>query len=76
MVSLQCGDFFPKVLTLHTQRLARWTDDMMTSWNGNNFRVTVPLYGEFTGHRWIPLTKASDTEFDIFFDLRLEKPVE
>ena len=23
------------------------------------FRVTGPLYGEFTGHRWIPLTKAS-----------------
>ena len=29
----------------------------MTSSNGNIFRVTVPLCGEFTGHRWIPLTK-------------------
>ena len=36
---------------------------MMTSSNGNIFRVTGPLYGEFTGHRWIPLTKASDAEF-------------
>ena len=33
---------------------------MMTSSNGNIFRVTGPLFGEFTGHRWIPLTKASD----------------
>ena len=27
---------------------------MMTSSNGNIFRVTGPLCGEFTGHRWIP----------------------
>ena len=26
----------------------------MTSSNGNIFRVTGPLCGEFTGHRWIP----------------------
>ena len=24
------------------------------------FRVTGALWGELTGHRWIPLTKASD----------------
>ena len=30
---------------------------MMTSSNGNIFHVTGPLCGEFTGHRWIPLTK-------------------
>ena len=35
---------------------------MMTSSNGNIFRVTGPLWGEFTGNRWIPLTKASDAE--------------
>ena len=35
---------------------------MMTSSNGDIFRVTGPLWGEFTGHRWIPLTKASDAE--------------
>ena len=39
---------------------------MMTSSNGNFFRVTGPLRGEFTGHRWIPLTKASDAELWIF----------
>ena len=33
---------------------------MMTSSNGNLFRVTGPLWGESTGHWWIPLTKASD----------------
>ena len=26
------------------------------------FHVTGPLYGEFTSHRWISLTKASDVE--------------
>ena len=35
---------------------------MTTSSNGNVFSVTGPLCGEFTGHRWIPLTKASDAE--------------
>ena len=35
---------------------------MMTSPNGYIFRVTGPLWGESTGHRWIPLTKASDAE--------------
>ena len=38
----------------------------MTSSNGNIFRVTGPLWGEFTGHRWIPLTKASDAELWYF----------
>ena len=35
---------------------------MMMSSKGTIFRVTGPLWGEFTGHRWIPLTKASDAE--------------
>ena len=39
---------------------------MMTSSNGNIFRVTGPLCGEFTGHRWIPLTKASGAELWCF----------
>ena len=34
----------------------------MTSSNGNIFCVTAPLCREFTGHRWIPSTKASDAE--------------
>ena len=35
---------------------------MLTSSHGNIFRVTGPLCGEFTGHRWIPSTKARDAE--------------
>ena len=35
---------------------------MMTSSNGNILRVNGHLCGEFTGPRWIPHTKASDTE--------------
>ena len=42
--------------------LAVYLSFMMTSSNGNIFRVTGPLCGEFTVHRWIPLTKASDAE--------------
>ena len=38
----------------------RWR--MMTSLNGNIFRVTGPLWGESSGHRCILLTKASDAE--------------
>ena len=34
--------------------------NMMTSSNGNNFRVTGHLCGEFIGPWWIPRTKASD----------------
>ena len=39
-----------------------WNMVMMTSSNGNIFRVTGLLCGEFTGPRWIPRTKASDAE--------------
>ena len=59
---------------------------MVTSSNGNMFRVTgllwgettghrwIPLmWGETTGHRWIPLTKARTRSFDVFFDLCLIK---
>ena len=39
---------------------------MMTSSNGHIFRVTGHLCGEFTGHRWIARTKASDAELCYF----------
>ena len=45
----------------------------MTSWNGNIFCVTDPLCWEFTGHRWIPLTKPVTRNFDVYFDLRMNK---
>ena len=39
---------------------------MMTSSNGNIFRITGHLCGEFIGHRWLPRTKASDAELWCF----------
>ena len=44
----------------------RYVLHMMTSSNGNIFRVTGLLCGEFTGDRWIPRTKASDAELWCF----------
>ena len=50
---------------------------IMTSSNGNSFRVIGPMYGEFIGHRWITLTKASDAELCCFlwsaYENRLSK---
>ena len=46
---------------------------MMTSSNGNIFRVTGPLWGESTGHRWIPPQSPVAHTFDPFFDVRLNK---
>ena len=45
-----------------TMFICLWYCTMMTSSNGNIFRVTGLLCGEFTGPRWIPRTKASDAE--------------
>ena len=46
---------------------------MMTSSNGNHFRVTGPLCGEFTGEflSQRPVTWS----FDVFFDRGLNKPL-
>ena len=41
-------------------------DVMITSSNGNIFRITGHLCGKFTGHQWIPCTKASDAELWCF----------
>ena len=41
---------------------------MMMSSNGNIFRVTGHLCGDFTGSRWIPHTKASDAELWCFLN--------
>ena len=48
----------------------------MTSSNGNIFRVTGPLLGESTGHRRIPLIKASDAELWCFLWSAPEQTVE
>ena len=49
---------------------------MMTSSNGNILRLTGPLWWEFAGHRWIPLTKASDVELWCFLWSPVEQTVE
>ena len=45
----------------------------MTSSSGSIFHVTGPLWGEFTGHRWIPLTIPVTWSFDVIFDLGMNK---
>ena len=40
---------------------------MVTSSNGNIFRVTGNLCGEFTGDRWIPTQRPVTRSFDVFF---------
>ena len=47
--------------------------DMMTSSNGNIFRVTGPLCGEFTGPCEFPAQRPVTRSFDVFLDLRLNK---
>ena len=46
---------------------------MMTSSNGNIFRVTGPLCGEFTGPGEFPTQWPVTRSFDVFFDLCLNK---
>ena len=46
---------------------------MMTSSNGNIFRVTGPLCGEFTGPGEFTAQRPVTRNFDVFFDLRLNK---
>ena len=48
-------------------------DDMMTSSNGNIFRVTGHLCGEFNVPGEFPAQRAVTRSFDVFFDLRLNK---
>ena len=46
---------------------------MMTSSNGNLFRVTGHLCGEFTGPGEFPAQRPVTRSSDVFFDLRLNK---
>ena len=49
---------------------------VVTSLNGNIFRVTGPLWGESTGHESIPLMKASNAELWCLLWSALEQTVE
>ena len=46
---------------------------MMTTSNGNIFRVTGHLCGEFTSPGEFPTQRPVTQSFDVFFDLRLNK---
>ena len=46
---------------------------MMTSSNGNIFRITGPLCGEYTGPGDFPTQRPVTRSFGVFFDLRLNK---
>ena len=48
-------------------------EHMMTSSNGNIFRVTDPLCGEFTGHGELLGQRPVTRSFDVFIDLCLDK---
>ena len=52
---------------------AKFGFNMMTSSNGNIFRVTGPLCGEFTGPGEFPAQRPVTRSFDVYFDLRLNK---
>ena len=58
----------------HSPRhMAHCEGNMMTSSNGNIFRVTGPLCGEFAGPGEFPAQRPVTRSFDVFFDLRLNK---
>ena len=62
-----CGITKCSAIATHGQwSFCWWCCLMMTSSNGNIFRVTGHLCGKFTGPRWISRTKASDAELWCF----------
>ena len=69
---LNHDDTFSALLVLHAGN-PLVTNNMMTSSNGNIFRVTGPLCGEFTGPGEFPTQRPVTRIFDVFFDLGLNK---
>ena len=59
--------------TASLTRLVTHSHTMMTSSNGDIFRVTGHLCGEFTGPGEFPAQRPVTRSFDVFFDLRLNK---
>ena len=61
--------FLPTFFTWCNQRTLIWQSKlfMVTSSNGNNFRGTGHLCGEFTGHRLIKKKRPVTRSFDVFF---------
>ena len=61
-----CWLWYACFIMMRTKMITVVITVMMTSSNGNILRVTGHLCGEFTGHRWIPRSKASDAELWYF----------
>ena len=62
-----------RTCTMHILLMVYFLVFMMTSSNGNIFRVTGPLRGEFTGPGEFPAQRPVPRSFDVFFDLSLNK---
>ena len=84
MMRVYIGNIWLRIMLwsgCHADRSRLWSASyrhsvviMVTSSNGNIFRVTCPLCGEFTGDRWFPRPQRPVTRsFDVFFDRRLNK---
>ena len=65
--------FFAYIAIYRQNILHKQHSLMMTSSNGNLFRVTGPLWWDFTGHRWIPPQRPVTRSVHVFFDLKLNK---
>ena len=84
LVSLGASEFMPTShflslaykITYHGQCFPKKLTIMMASSNWNIFRVAGPLCGEFTSHRSIPLTKASDAGLWYYLSYVSEQTVE
>ena len=74
-ISIWCGWYTLQwtVPQLSDKECAGLKCNMMTSSNGNIFRVTGPLCGEFTVPGEFPTQKPVTRSFDVYFDLRLNK---
>ena len=64
--SRRCSNY---IFILHNSEFQPWWRHQI----GKTFRVTGPLWGGSVGHRWILLTKVSDTELWFFLDVHLNK---
>ena len=53
----------------NSSKASRGIIHMMTSSNGNIFRVTGPFCGEFTGPGEFPAQRPVTRSFGVFFDL-------
>ena len=60
-------------VTRHQECLYQERHYMMTASNGNIFRVTGLLCGEFTGPGEFPTQRPVTRSFDVFFDMRMNK---